>query len=112
MQTNRPTASETSLAPVHHRLPLAALPEGRKPAKWPGEPSVSAGVGHLPQMVGSTQYVTIQLAAVLTGYSPKAIRRKIESGIWLEGREYRKAPDGHVLISMKGYQLWVERGRV
>ena len=52
------------------------------------------------------------LAATLTGYSPKAIRRKIESGVWLEGREFRKAPDGHVLISMRGYQQWVERGRV
>lgn len=60
----------------------------------------------------SAQYVTIPLAAALTGYSPKAIRRKIESGVWLEGREFRKAPDGHVLISMKGYQQWVERGRV
>lgn len=56
-------------------------------------------------------YVTINMAATLTGYSPKAIRRKIESGVWLEGREFRRAPDGHVLISVKGYELWVERGR-
>ena len=57
-------------------------------------------------------YVTIAFFASLTGYSAKAIRRKIESRIWLEGREYRKAPDGHVLVSLKGYQQWVERGRV
>jgi hypothetical protein len=56
-------------------------------------------------------YVTIPVAASMTGYSPKAIRRKIESGVWLEGREFRRAPDGHVLISVKGYELWVERGR-
>jgi hypothetical protein len=56
-------------------------------------------------------YVTITMAATMTGYSPKAIRRKIESGVWLEGREFRRAPDGHVLISVKGYELWVERGR-
>lgn len=56
-------------------------------------------------------YVTIPVAAAMTGYSAKAIRRKIESGVWLEGREFRRAPDGHVLISVKGYELWVERGR-
>lgn len=56
-------------------------------------------------------YVTIAVAAAMTGYSAKAIRRKIESGVWLEGREFRRAPDGHVLISVKGYESWVERGR-
>lgn len=56
-------------------------------------------------------YVTIPVAAAMTGYSAKAIRRKIEAGVWLEGREFRRAPDGHVLISVKGYELWVERGR-
>lgn len=56
-------------------------------------------------------YVTIPVAAAMTGYSPKAIRRKIEDGVWLEGREFRRAPDGHVLISVRGYELWVERGR-
>ena len=58
-----------------------------------------------------TDYVTIPVAAAITGYTPKAIRRKIEAGVWLEGREFRRAPDGHVLISVKGYELWVERGR-
>lgn len=55
-------------------------------------------------------YVTVDLAASLTGYTEKAIRRKIQDGIWLEGREYRKSPDGRILISMAGYQSWVERG--
>ena len=58
-----------------------------------------------------TDYVTIPVAAAMTGYSAKAIRRKIEAGVWLEGREFRRAPDGHVLISVKGYESWVERGR-
>jgi hypothetical protein len=56
-------------------------------------------------------YVTIPVAAAMTGYSAKAIRRKIEAGVWLEGREFRRAPDGHVLISVRGYESWVERGR-
>ena len=55
-------------------------------------------------------YVTVALAATLTGYSEKAIRSKIEQGVWLEGREYRKAPDDRVLISMNGFAAWVEQG--
>ena len=62
--------------------------------------------------VPAASYVTVALFANLSGYTPKAIRRRIERKIWLEGREYRKAPDGHVLVSLKGYQQWVERGRV
>lgn len=54
-------------------------------------------------------YVTIKMAAAQTGLSEKAIRRKIEDGVWLEGREWRRAPDGRLYISMRGYQAWVER---
>lgn len=54
-------------------------------------------------------YVTIPLAAVVTGLSEKAIRRKIEDGKWLDGREYRRSPDGGIFISIKGYSSWVEK---
>lgn len=54
-------------------------------------------------------YVTIALASAITGLSDKAIRRKIEDGKWLEGREFRRSPDGSVFISMKGYSSWVEK---
>jgi hypothetical protein len=63
-----------------------------------------------PVQLMPAPYVTVALAATLTGYSEKAIRRKIQDGIWLEGREYRKAPDDRVLISMKGFAAWVEQG--
>jgi hypothetical protein len=53
-------------------------------------------------------YVTIALAAAITGLTEKAIRRKIEDGKWLEGREYRRSPDGGIFISIKGYEKWVE----
>ncbi len=56
-------------------------------------------------------YVLIPLAAAMTGYSEKAIRRKIEEGHWVEGREWRKAPDGHILISLKGFEKWAESGK-
>jgi hypothetical protein len=68
--------------------------------------STSPGV-----QVNPAAYVTIKLAATITGLTEKAIRRKIEEGKWLEGREYRRQ-DGGIYISMKGYAAWVERGRV
>ncbi len=64
-----------------------------------------------PLQIDNTQYVTIPLAAALTGYTAKAIRRKIETGVWIEGREIRRAPDGRILVNVKAYRQWVERGR-
>ncbi len=57
-------------------------------------------------------YVTISLAATITGLTEKAIRRKIEEGKWLEGREYRRSPDGGIFISLKGFTQWVEKATV
>lgn len=45
-------------------------------------------------------------AAELTGYSEKAIRRKIEDGVWLEGHEYVRAPDGRILVDMDAFNRW------
>lgn len=58
--------------------------------------------------VTPAQYVTVALAAVITGLSEKAIRRKIEDGKWVEGREYRRSPDGGLFVNLKGYVQWVE----
>jgi hypothetical protein len=49
------------------------------------------------------------MAALMTGLTEKAIRRKIEDGKWIEGREYRRSPDGGIFISIKGYATWVEK---
>lgn len=62
--------------------------------------------------VKPADYVTVKLASAITGLTDKAIRRKIEEGKWLEGREWHRSPDGGIFISMKGYSAWVERGRV
>jgi hypothetical protein len=59
--------------------------------------------------VAPASYVTIPLAANITGLSEKAIRRKIEDRAWLEGREYRRAPDGRIYISVMGFAKWVEK---
>ncbi len=61
--------------------------------------------------VGSAQFVTIAMAALMTGLSEKAIRRKIEVGKWLVGREVFKSPDGGVFVSIKGFESWVGRGK-
>lgn len=58
--------------------------------------------------VAPARWVTIQLAATLTGLTEKAIRRKMERGVWLQGRHWRKA-DGRVYINMTEYDRWVER---
>ena len=53
--------------------------------------------------------VSVELAARLDDYIPKAIERKIERGDWTEGREYRRAPDGRLLVDIDGYERLVER---
>jgi hypothetical protein len=55
-----------------------------------------------------TRYVLLPLAALVTGYTVKAMERKIERGDWLEGKVWRRAPDGRILIDLFGYQKWVE----
>jgi hypothetical protein len=58
------------------------------------------------------RWVLIPLFATLTGYSEKAVRRKIEEGIWLQGKHYQKAPDGRITMNMQAYYAWVENGRM
>jgi hypothetical protein len=55
-------------------------------------------------------YVLIPKAAEVTGYTVKAIERKIERGQWREGLEWRRAPDGRRMISLEGVKRWVEQG--
>ena len=57
----------------------------------------------------SARFVTIELAAAMTGFTPGAIRTKIAKSVWLEGRQWVKR-DGRVLIDMKGYEQWAAGG--
>jgi hypothetical protein len=66
----------------------------------------------LVAQVAPAPYVTVPLAATITGLSEKAIRRKIEDGKWVVGREFVRSPDGGIFISLKGYQRWLERAGV
>jgi hypothetical protein len=61
-----------------------------------------------PTVVSTARYVLLPLANLLTGYSVKAMERKIERGDWQEGKVWRRAPDGRILIDVLGYQRWVE----
>jgi hypothetical protein len=67
----------------------------------------SGGTRRTP-MISPAKYVKLPLFESVTGYTEKAVRRKIEEGHWLEGGEYVRAPDGHILVNMEGYYKWVE----
>lgn len=58
------------------------------------------------------RYVTIPKFAEMSGYTPDAIRSKIRDGIWRKDLEWRKAPDGRILVDVDGYHRWVEGGPV
>lgn len=55
-----------------------------------------------------TRYIRIPKFVELTGYTARAVETKISRGVWLEGKQYRRAPDGSILIDMEGYEKWVE----
>jgi len=59
-------------------------------------------------IVAPSRYVLLPLAERVTGYTVKAMERKIERGDWVEGKVWRHAPDGRILIDLLGYQKWVE----
>ena len=42
----------------------------------------------------------------ITGYTVEAIQTKIKRGVWLESREFVRAPDGNILLDLQGYYLW------
>lgn len=55
------------------------------------------------------EWVLIPTFCSLTGYTKKAVERKIADGKWLQGKIYRKAPDGHITINLQEYYKWVEQ---
>ena len=63
-----------------------------------------------PLQIVASRFVTIELAAAITGLSAAAIRAKIAKAVWVEGRQYVRR-DGRVLVDMRGYEQWAERGR-
>lgn len=64
-----------------------------------------------PIVIAPSRYVLLPLAALITGYTVKAMQRKIERNDWRELREYRRAPDGHLVLDVTGYENWVVSGQ-
>jgi len=58
--------------------------------------------------VSELRHVTIRRFAQIAGYTEKAVRRKIESGVWLEDEVWIKAPDGRILIDTEGFETWAQ----
>lgn len=58
-------------------------------------------------MIAPAPVVVLKLAEAITGLSQKAMRRKIEDGKWIEGREYHRSPDGGLFLDIEGYRKWV-----
>lgn len=51
------------------------------------------------------RFKTIAQFSLESGYSKEAIRGKIRDGIWVEGRVWKKAPDGDSVPSWSMLQL-------
>jgi hypothetical protein len=54
------------------------------------------------------KWVRISKAALDTGYTEKAIRSKIQNGVWLQGVIWIKAPDGSIFIDLGAVEKWIE----
>ncbi len=46
-----------------------------------------------------------------SGWTTDAVYQKIKKGQWIDGREYSKAPDGNIVVSIRGYEAWVSSSR-
>jgi hypothetical protein len=56
-----------------------------------------------------TDNVRITKFCEATGYTEKAVRRKIEEGVWLEGFEFHRARDSEdITIFIPGYERWAQ----
>ena len=58
------------------------------------------------------RYVLIPKFCELTGYTEKAVRRKIDDGVWLHGIHYSKSGDRRIKINLEEYDKWAEGQKV
>ena len=59
-------------------------------------------------MSDAIQWLLIKRFAEITGYSENAVRHKVKNGTWVEGRIWRKAPDGRIFVNVAEFERWVE----
>lgn len=58
----------------------------------------------------TANWVRPAVMEAITGYSMKAMERKREEGVWVDGEQWTKASDGNILYSIEGYNKWVTSG--
>ncbi len=63
------------------------------------------------QVLPAANWVKASVMEIITGYTPKAMERKREEGVWVEGDQWVKAPDGNILYSIEGYTKWATSGQ-
>lgn len=54
------------------------------------------------------RYVTVLKFCEMTGYTEDAVKSRCHNGMWGERQVWIKAPDGHMLIDICGYEKWAE----
>ncbi|QMV65154.1 excisionase [Pseudomonas berkeleyensis] len=59
--------------------------------------------------MSTPRWVLIPKAAELLGYTVNAIEHKVKSGMWSQGRMWRKARDGRIFINIEEVDKWVEQ---
>jgi hypothetical protein len=59
----------------------------------------------------SCRWVLVKRFAEVTGYTENAVRHKVKNGIWVQGRIWRKAPDGRIFVNLVEFERWVESER-
>ena len=57
-------------------------------------------------IIAPARFVKPPVFEALTGYTTEAINTKIKRGVWLEGFEVVRAPDGNIRLDMQGYERW------
>ena len=55
------------------------------------------------------RFVLLPKFQELTGYTAKAVYRKVEDGVWTLGRIVRKADDGRLLVDLVEFEKWVDK---
>lgn len=55
--------------------------------------------------------ITLKKYADLSGYTEKALRCKIDTGVWAEGIHYFRAPDNRIIINIQEVEKWQRNER-
>jgi predicted DNA-binding transcriptional regulator AlpA len=53
------------------------------------------------------RFLRVKQFAELSGYSEKAIYAKMNTGVWTEKWQYRRAPDNVIVVDVEAFNRWV-----